>query len=347
MVNQRVALLEIPDTLYRVRIAGMKEINFERFTKDNLAEQEFYVDYTNGFVYFNVAKEAETISIGYKGRGMILYPSTRIVHTDNTYGTETLHQIIEKSEIKLEELFDKTEDFEELIERVVIAVNDSLLATDSANQSALAADQAAELVKDAYETTMIIYLPFVGTKDDIDVQYPNPKVGWSVQVKDTGIRYRYDGQKWIPIDALGGNIVKANEEVDGLMSKEHFIKLEDISKQVDVRTIVFIIPQMLMQGVQDAHIVFPFEGVIERISAYVAVTGVEPTPIDLEVSTNSKNWQKVTDNPVLIPPSSYKDNQAHTLLIEKVKKDSIFRLNIPTFSADVLNLTLSVDIKIN
>lgn len=48
--------------------------------------------------------------------------------------------------------------------------------------------------------------------------YPNPQDGWTVNVKDTNITYRYDGSNWIAISANA--IPKATQSVDGLLSKE-------------------------------------------------------------------------------------------------------------------------------
>lgn len=65
----------------------------------------------------------------------------------------------------------------------------------------------------------------VATFNDIATTYPNPEDGWTVNVKDTDITYRYDGTKWIEVSA--NTIPMASRTVDGKMSKEDFGKLED------------------------------------------------------------------------------------------------------------------------
>jgi len=117
VVNQRVSLLEIPDELYRVRISNMQEINYERFIKNTLSPDDYYVDYSNGFVYFHHSKEAQTISIVYKGRGMLLYPSSRIVHFDGTNPAESLQDMIESIKVQIKHLIDETQDFEEVMKK--------------------------------------------------------------------------------------------------------------------------------------------------------------------------------------------------------------------------------------
>ena len=347
VVNQRVALLEIPDELYRVRIPSMFEINYEKFIKNSLGENEFYCDYTNGFVYFNRAKEAETVSIVYKGRGVILYPSSRILHYDGTNGSETLFEIIEKSKTQVQELISQTSNFEEVLDGMIIATNLTKEATDIVLDTNDIAEQHIELIKDAYETTVLIYQPYVQTYDDIAQAYPNPLVGWTVQVYDSGIRYRWDGKDWTPIDALGGNVPKATDVYDGLMSKEHFIKMEDISVETDYRTIVFICPQELLQGIQDPHIAFPHDGEILEVSAFVSKTGTTETTIDVEKSNDFVNWTSVLDTPIVIEATKHRDNGNHTIVDNTVLQGDVFRLVIPNFNLDTYNLTVNIKIKIN
>ena len=57
----------------------------------------------------------------------------------------------------------------------------------------------------------------VATYNDIATTYPNPQDGWTVNVKDTDITYRWDGSKWISISANA--IPLATSSVDGKMSK--------------------------------------------------------------------------------------------------------------------------------
>lgn len=347
VVNQRVALLEIPDELYRVRIPSMFEINYEKFIKNNLAENEFYCDYTNGFVYFNRAKEAETVSIVYKGRGVILYPSNRILHYDGTNGSETLFEIIENSKIQVQELISQTSIFEAVLDDMIIATNLTKEATDIALNTNDIAKQHIELIKDAYDTTVLIYQPYVQSYGDIATTYPNPLVGWTVQVYDSGIRYRWDGWNWTPIDALGGNVPKATDVYDGLMSKEHFVKMEDISVETDYRTIVFICPQDLLQGIQDPHVVFPHDGEILEVNAYVSRSGLLESFIDVEKSNDFVNWNTVLSAPIKIDPQNHKDNNAHIIVDNTVVKGDVFRLVIPSFNLDTYNLTVNIKIKIN
>lgn len=70
----------------------------------------------------------------------------------------------------------------------------------------------------------------VPTFKDINKKYPNPQDGWTVNVDDTDITYRYTGSEWIPISS--NSIPLATSEVDGKMSKEDKSKL-DLLKNYD------------------------------------------------------------------------------------------------------------------
>lgn len=73
--------------------------------------------------------------------------------------------------------------------------------------------------------TSIDWKESVETFADIAKTYPNPQDGWTVNVKDTDYTYRYNGAAWVTISANA--IPKATSAVDGLLSKEDKVKLDD------------------------------------------------------------------------------------------------------------------------
>lgn len=346
VVNQRVSLLEIPDELYRVRISNMQEINYERFIKNTLSPDDYYVDYSNGFIYFHHSKEAQTISVVYKGRGMLLYPTSRLLHYDGTNPAESLHDIIENVKFQVKHLIDETQNFEEVMKNMVIATNLTKEATDRASIATEKALTAVELVEDAYKTTVLIYQPFVQTEKDIATTYPNPFTGWTTMSYESGIRYRWNGAEWIPIDALGGNIPLATNDIDGLLSKEMFKKVNEVSDNVDIRGGIFFIPQEILSGVQEPHFVSPFKGEIESISASVSKSGSSDTSIRIEKSTDYLNWSSITPTPILIETHKHFDSKQHAVSNRNVEIGDVFRLYVP-YSGDVQNLTLNLMIKIS
>lgn len=70
----------------------------------------------------------------------------------------------------------------------------------------------------------------VPTYSDIATTYPTPQDGWTVNVNDTDITYRYTGTAWIEVSANA--IPNATSTVNGLMSKESYSKLNGIDLSI-------------------------------------------------------------------------------------------------------------------
>jgi hypothetical protein len=77
--------------------------------------------------------------------------------------------------------------------------------------------------------TKIDWKESVATFEDIASTYLNPVDGWTVNVKDTDYTYRYSGTEWVVISANA--IPKATTSVDGLLSKEDKVKLDDVNSK--------------------------------------------------------------------------------------------------------------------
>lgn len=82
-------------------------------------------------------------------------------------------------------------------------------------------------------TTGMDWKEAVATFDDIATTYPEPEDGWTVNVLDTDITYRYTGTEWISISA--NSIPKATSEVDGKMSKEDYALLHKTASDVQTK----------------------------------------------------------------------------------------------------------------
>lgn len=74
--------------------------------------------------------------------------------------------------------------------------------------------------------TSLDYKEHVATFSDLSTTYPTPENGWTVSVDGDGITYKFNGSEWIPISA--NSIPLATTSVDGKMSKEDKIKLDNI-----------------------------------------------------------------------------------------------------------------------
>lgn len=98
-------------------------------------------------------------------------------------------------------------------------------------------------------TTNLDWKESVETYADIVKTYPNSQDGWTVNVKDTDITYRYDGSGWIPISA--NSIPLATKDVDGKMSKQDKIDHDDMVSKRHThsnKTIIDIITQSLIDN---------------------------------------------------------------------------------------------------
>jgi len=347
VVNQRVQLLEIPDKTFRVRINGMVEINYDNLKTKDISPNEFYVDYSNGFILFHQSMEGKTLSISYKGRGFIAYPSERIYHYDEKNNvTESLYNIIENSKDTIQETLNKISDYQEIRNNVVIAINNANIATSNANNSANEAYIASDLAKKAYESTKIVFKPYVQTFNDILTTYPNPEFGWTVQVYDSGIRYRFDGKDWVPIDLLGGNIPKASEYVDGLMSKDDYQKLKSFPVELKDRVLVFVLPSYLGIGVQGVLGRFPFDGEIVSIRAFCGTAGTTDTLISIEKSTDLINWTLILSNNLRIKAGNNFDDNSCVVQTTDVSQGDIFRINVLQSGENAKDFTIEIKIKI-
>lgn len=79
--------------------------------------------------------------------------------------------------------------------------------------------------------TKIDWKESVNTYEDLFITYPDPYDGWTVNVLDSDLTYRFDGDDWVCISA---NIIpNATEEVDGKLSKEDKAKLNSIEENAN------------------------------------------------------------------------------------------------------------------
>lgn len=359
-VNQTMVLSEIPDEVFRVRIDELEEVNIDKVTHYTIAENQFAVNYATGVIQLHKSKEAESFNVFYRGRGFIQYPSNRIYHQDKFNDViESLDEIVQRSLDSVKNLdstiAEKVTDYQEIRDEIVAKISEMIIATDNANESKDNADIATDKALNAYETTRLVFLPYVEKFSDISKTYLNPQVGWTVQVYETGIRYRYDGIAWIPIDLFGGNIQIATETIDGLMSKDTYKKLLKVESDLGVldevpreRIIVFCFPY-LRDGVNSTVARFPFKGEIISVKGICSKYSSETmTEIDIEKSTDMINWMSILDESYLtFEKEEYFDNGEHRMLARQVAVDEMFRINVRTLSSTIEGVTIEIKININ
>jgi len=104
IVNSKIILTEIPSELNHVTISGMTEI----YTGTPIAT-EFIVDYATGVITFHSDNEGLSKTCTYKGRGLIMYPASRIYYTDGTE-INNIQQIIDNGQLLIQTLTEDPDD---------------------------------------------------------------------------------------------------------------------------------------------------------------------------------------------------------------------------------------------
>lgn len=345
--NHKVVLSEVPDRFTRVKIAGLIEINYDGTPKKSILPNQFSVNYSSGIIQFHESMENKTINTIYKGRGFIQYPSSRIYHQDDINDVvESLDIIIERAKDSIYDVEKRIRDYEDLRDRIMDTIVDSERATNDTKKATENAEVATDKALDAYQTTRLVFLPYVDEFEDIIVKYPNPQVGWTVQVYDTGIRYRWDGIDWIPIDMFGGSIPLASELIDGLLSKETFKRIQNMDEDTySKRALVFVLPSFLFLGVQPIIARFPFKGEIIGVRVLCGVSGDTDTEINIQKSRDMVNWSSIMLNNVLIKRNSYFDDGTARVFDKSVQEGDIFRLEVLQQGVNIQNVTLEVMIE--
>ena len=348
-VNQKIVLAEIPSKFDRVKIDGLREVNYERYHARELGVNDFAVDYSTGIVQLHASQEAKTLNVTYKGRGFIQYPSSRIYHADDKNDVVlTLEEIIDRAIKEFERIDGALVDYESLKRMLQEALLETRQAVDNAVVATEEANLATERALDAYQTTRLVFKPYVQTYDEIMFKYPSPNVGWTTQVYDTGIRYRYDGKEWVPIDLFGGSIPLASTTRDGLMSKEAFQKLENLDSLPKERTLIFVLPYINI-GVNNILARFPYSGRIKDVKAFCSKAGVNiDTDIDIEKSVTMENWTSIFSNEqyLTIPEDSYFDDGTKDILVRDVQAGDIFRINVKSLGTPIEGVTIEIQIEV-
>lgn len=351
VINGIITLLEIPSLRDRVEISGMIEIDQEIYeNRKTLKPNEFLVHYSTGIILFHSSVDGRTFLCRYKGRGLILYPASRIyaMVSRNPDVVITLQDYIEEIEIKIKENTDLINRVERLILDTRVIIGESQTATDNAIRAAQDADNARDLALDAYETTRLVWKEPVDQEKDIYTTYPHPNVGWVVQTTRDGKRYRFDGNHWMLIDIFGSNLQVVNEFKDGLMSIAEHKKLKSFPVEIKDRVVVFCLSD-IAQGIQDLPFTpFPFSGEIVSLSGQCLTAGETRTELSLEKTRNMVDWTDITSRKLYFNPQSHFDDKGAVISSTntRVEAGDIFRINVSSLGIGIHNATITMKIKI-
>jgi len=349
VINNIITLLEIPSSTHKVLIDGFTEVSQEKYRqKRHLEQNEILVNYANGSVQFHPSHEGKTFLCKYKGKGLILYPASRIYamverHPDVV---TTLQDLIDEMLLRLQENNNAIDKLEKVMAEAEAATKQANMATDNAKQATDDAKLATEKALLAYKTTMLVFKPPVADLKELTNTYPYPHAGWTVQTYKDGKRYRFDGKDWILIDIFGQNIQVVNEHTNGLMSVAEHVKLKQIPMEVKDRVIVFCLPSFVSQGIQSITAKFPFDGELIAAEAICSSPGESVTEIAIEKSINWINWSPVFSNNLILKPFQHTDDRSAKISNKIVRAGDLFRIHILEAGNNLQNVTINLIVKI-
>lgn len=348
VINGMITLLELPSPTDKVNIAGFVEIDQEVFeNRPYLNEHEFLVHYGMGVIQFHQSQEGKAQLCRYKGRGLIMYPASRIyaMVTRNPDVVTTLQDYIDQIQAKINENQIALGRIENAIKQSQAQTDLSKAATDRANQAADEAVIATNKANDAYKTTRLVYKEPVQDLVELRSKYPLPEIGWTVQTYKDGKRYRYDGNQWIEIDVFGSNLQPVNEFKDGLMSVAEHLKLKDMPLELQDRVIVLCKDSFVFQEPIGILAPFPFSGELIDVRGYCGQAGETETEIEVERTRNFNTWLNIMSTNLKFNPHSNLDNRTAVIQTKQVLAGDIFRINVKKAGLNLQNLTVHLTIR--
>ena len=123
----------------------------------------------------------------------------------------------------------------------------------------------------------------VPTYSDLLSRYPKPKDGWTVNVDDSDITYRYTGSEWIAISS--NSIPLSSVDRNGLMSSSDKKKLDSLENYDDSE-----IKEQLKKSVKYQE--FDVNRKTIQLSNYDTISGVTTKGLGVNIAMVSK-WDKV------------------------------------------------------
>ncbi|MCP1185113.1 hypothetical protein [Paenibacillus sp. 1781tsa1] len=348
VINGLITLLELPSPTDKVNIAGFVEVDQEVFENRRvLNEHEFLVHYGMGTIQFHSSQEGKAHLCRYKGRGLIMYPASRIyaMVKRNPDVVITLQDYIDQIQTKIDENQIALGLIEDAIKESQAQTDLSKVSTDKANQAADNATIAANKARDAYETTRLVYKEPVADIAELRTKYPLPQIGWTVQTHKDGKRYRFDGNDWILFDLIASNLQTVNEFKDGLMSVSEHMKLKDMPLELQDRVIVLCKQENVFSEIIKTPAPFPFNGEIIEIKGLCGVYGETETSIDIEKSRDMVNWTSILNDKLHFRANQHFDDRTVTIKTKTVNAGDLYRLNILNAGLDLQDLTIAITIR--
>ena len=227
-----VQLVQVPDQHYRMKIVTEDNVQLtEVFNTQDVAEDNYYVDYGVGIVQFHKSQHGKMVMVSYYGRGVILISDSRIFHRDGENVTDTWDNILERSKDALS-----------LVESAGGLVNAIKVIDEKVEQGEATADRLEHFISETqfygYTITLSREAFVVKAKEDGDVSkseiqsifsdvivYQGAKqIAPTLSIEqEQGCTFRVEGQR-IKLTSIDLNVIKATAVLsidcgEGLVAK--------------------------------------------------------------------------------------------------------------------------------
>ena len=172
----RLSLTEIPDSFNRVIVTSDDDKLWYELPIGIPTENQYVVDYNEGFIDFHSSNDGLTVNCQYLGTGWHFISASRVIVGSSSIDTaETLQNLADTT----------------------IQARDDAIQTDTDIQATESIRISNEIIRqNTYNTSLMNWLEPVATYNDIATTYINPLLGDCVQTEDTNLNYRYDGNNW-------------------------------------------------------------------------------------------------------------------------------------------------------
>lgn len=127
-----------------------------------------------------------------------------------------------------------------------------------------------------------------------------------------------------------------------------------IESGANTKILVFVLPKIMNEGVQNIVMQFPYEGTITEVSAVCAKAstqgdteiGIEKCPVDLYAG--GQGWVSVLNSPIVIKEGKLSSENADISLFSdtEVNSHDYYRINIPSLGEDSEGFTIQMVVKI-
>lgn len=214
-------------------------------------------------------------------------------------------------------------DVVKILQEIIDTANDTL---KQSQDELIVVNDASNSTKKIWETPLVDFATIQST-------YQNPPIGTTVQALDTGNTYRYNGASWDFIESVNTTTYSASR----------------------TRPVVFVIPDIVKQGVYNVEIRFPFSGTITDVYATCGTVGTTPTTIGIEncsassYETDSPQWRDIFSTDLTIDANK-KSNLNSTIPFvlsnTNVSINDHFRINVISAGTGLKDLTIEMMVQV-